>query len=203
MTKDSRTPNLFIVGAPKCGTTAMSSYLAGHPDIFMSEQAGLKEPNFFCNDLWFSHQRHITTTWSEYLNLFALAPACVKYIGEATPLYLGSRVAIKNILENCPSPRFVVMLRNPVELVVSLHNQYVKAGLENVNFERAWNLQEKRLKGSSLPPGVDQGEYLNYANRAKIGEQLKRLYETVDREAVHCIFFDDFKRNPGRLIGIC
>ncbi|MGH8275022.1 MAG: sulfotransferase, partial [Gammaproteobacteria bacterium] len=32
-----RSPNLFIVGAPKCGTTAMSHYLAGHTRIFMSE----------------------------------------------------------------------------------------------------------------------------------------------------------------------
>jgi len=30
-------PNLFIVGAPKCGTTAWVEYLRTHPDIFFPE----------------------------------------------------------------------------------------------------------------------------------------------------------------------
>ena len=41
-------PNLFIVGAPKCGTSSMYDYLAQHPDIYMSER---KEPRFFGSDL--------------------------------------------------------------------------------------------------------------------------------------------------------
>ncbi|MBI3756314.1 MAG: sulfotransferase, partial [Deltaproteobacteria bacterium] len=35
-------PNFFIVGAPKCGTTAMYEYLKQHPEIFMPEDE--KEP---------------------------------------------------------------------------------------------------------------------------------------------------------------
>jgi hypothetical protein len=31
----SAKPNFFIVGAPKCGTTALYEYLRGHPSIFM------------------------------------------------------------------------------------------------------------------------------------------------------------------------
>jgi hypothetical protein len=38
----ARLPNLFIIGAAKCGTTAMSHWLAAHPRIYMSEQAGVK-----------------------------------------------------------------------------------------------------------------------------------------------------------------
>jgi hypothetical protein len=40
-------PNLFIVGAPKCGTTSLHYWLSQHPEIFMSEP---KEPKFFCTD---------------------------------------------------------------------------------------------------------------------------------------------------------
>ena len=29
-------PNFFIVGAPKCATTAMDSYLAAHPEIMLA-----------------------------------------------------------------------------------------------------------------------------------------------------------------------
>jgi hypothetical protein len=37
----ARKPNFFIVGAPKCGTTALSEYLRSHPDVFFSSP---KEP---------------------------------------------------------------------------------------------------------------------------------------------------------------
>ena len=43
-------PDFFIVGAPKCGTTAMAEYLAGHPDIYMAR----KELHFFGTDLEFA-----------------------------------------------------------------------------------------------------------------------------------------------------
>ena len=37
-------PNLFIVGAAKCGTTSLHQYLSNHSNIFMSTP---KELNFF------------------------------------------------------------------------------------------------------------------------------------------------------------
>ena len=44
----TRTPDLFIVGAPKSGTTSLYEYLKGHPDVFMSV---VKEPCYFSRDL--------------------------------------------------------------------------------------------------------------------------------------------------------
>src|SRR3954452_11245731 len=44
----TRTPDLFIVGAPKSGTTSLYEYLKGHPDVFMSV---VKEPCYFARDL--------------------------------------------------------------------------------------------------------------------------------------------------------
>ena len=41
-------PNLFIVGAPKSGTSALYRFLKQHPDIFMPKY---KEPHFFSKDL--------------------------------------------------------------------------------------------------------------------------------------------------------
>ena len=32
-------PDFFIVGAPKCGTTSLDTYLAEHPQIFMGRIA--------------------------------------------------------------------------------------------------------------------------------------------------------------------
>ena len=40
-------PNLFVIGAPKCGTTSLHRYLDQHPRISMS---AVKEPKFFLTD---------------------------------------------------------------------------------------------------------------------------------------------------------
>jgi len=40
-------PNFFIIGAPKCGTTALYEYLRRHRRVFLPES---KEPNYFATD---------------------------------------------------------------------------------------------------------------------------------------------------------
>lgn len=58
-------PDFFIVGAPKCGTTAMADYLAAHPDIYMAR----KEMHFFGLDLRFGPQffrRNLTAYLAEF-----------------------------------------------------------------------------------------------------------------------------------------
>ena len=43
-----RKPDFFIVGAPKCGTTALDVFLGKHPEIFMARR---KESHFFATDM--------------------------------------------------------------------------------------------------------------------------------------------------------
>ena len=64
-----RLPDFFIVGAPKCGTSALASYLRGHPQIFMSP---VKEPNYFCFD---APGLRVIDRLEAYGRLFARAPA--------------------------------------------------------------------------------------------------------------------------------
>jgi hypothetical protein len=42
-----RTPNLFIIGAMKSGTTTLHEYLDSHPEIAMSR---IKEPGYFVEE---------------------------------------------------------------------------------------------------------------------------------------------------------
>jgi hypothetical protein len=63
----SRKPDFFIVGAPKCGTTALFRYLAAHPAVFMPAS---KEPNYFCTDLPMDGR---VATLNEYEALFSSA----------------------------------------------------------------------------------------------------------------------------------
>jgi hypothetical protein len=78
-------PDFFIVGAPRCGTTAMFAYLRAHPQIFMPNY---KEPHFFGSDV--SHPRRFSM--EEYIALFAEAEE-TRRAGEASVLYLFSQKA--------------------------------------------------------------------------------------------------------------
>ncbi|ADE13800.1 hypothetical protein Nhal_0617 [Nitrosococcus halophilus Nc 4] len=196
MQKKVRIPNLFIIGAPKCGTTALSHYLAGHPMIFMAEQSGTKEPDFFDKDLALSHIPQKIRDWESYLGLFVSAPENVIYMGDASPLYLYSKSAVPEILDNCEQPRFIISLRNPIELAQSLHNQHVKNGTEIFDFEQAWYLQDKRKQGKYLPCEFTDGDLLQYGEVAKLGRQIQRLFQLVPRELVHVILYDDFSSRP-------
>lgn len=208
MKVDKRSPNLFLVGAPKCGTTSLSSYLADHPDIFMSEEAPghisrngvpyLKEPGFYAADHsdLFSQRRVFDK--DEYLNIFTYAKPGVTWLGEATVNYLSSKMAVPEIINDTPDARFVVCIRNPVDLAQSLHSHRVKSGTENIlEFEEAWYAQNERLKGQKLPPGSEKRpEAYQYSEMAKIGSQLSRLLTHVAREKVHIVIMDDMKRDP-------
>ena len=123
-------PNFFIVGAPKCGTTALHAYLDAHPEIFMSHY---KEPRFFGSDL---RQRRRPTK-SQYFSCFARARN-EKRVGEASVLYLYSKCAAAEIKEFCPEARIIIMLRDPVEMLHSKHSQSIFSGNEVINdFEEA------------------------------------------------------------------
>lgn len=184
-------PNFFILGAPKCGTTALSEYLRQHPEVLFSRP---KEPNFFNDD--FSH-RDITSL-QHYVNCFAHGDGTPKKaVGEGSVFYLYSRTAVPNVLEHCPRARFIVMLRDPVEAAYSFHWQALYSNQECLDsFEMAWNAQARRANGKDLPPHNRVREVLHYGPFFSYGEQLDRLFQKVPRERVLIILYDDFKSDP-------
>lgn len=195
-----RWPNLFLIGAPKCGTTAMSHYLASHPQIYMSEEAGMKEPHFFNADHSKAHDQYwdFGRTEGEYLSLFNGAPKTVEYMGDASVFYLYSKVAVPEIIKKNKNSKLVAMVRNPVHLAVSLFNQNYKNNQENVkSFEDAWYLQRERAIGVfPVPKFWNDRRLLLYGEIAKTGEQLARVLDVVDREQLHVIVYDDFSVDP-------
>jgi Sulfotransferase domain len=189
-----RRPNLFMIGGPKCGTTSFQEYLAGHPQIFMSEP---KEPCYFDKDIPFPSSPRND---AEYMRCFAGAGERHVVIGEASTNYLYSKVAVTNILAFNPVARFIVMLRNPIDMAASLHSEAVKTLTEDVcDFRAAWALQEQRRMGQCLPRFTYQKDFTLYGDFCRLGEQLQRLFRLVDREHVHVILFDDLKKHPRRV----
>ena len=183
-----RKPNFFIIGAPKCGTTSMSAWLAGHPQIFMSP---MKEPHFFNSD-----DRQAIRTLDEYDSLFYRATEEHIAIGEASVWYLSSAEAVRAILRYQPEAKFIVMLRNPLEMAPALHGEMLLSGLEyEQSFSTAWNLQEERRQGRRVRGSWARRRFL-YGEICSLGVQLQRLYATVSFHSVLTIVLDDIRADP-------
>ncbi|MCH6588336.1 MAG: sulfotransferase, partial [Proteobacteria bacterium] len=91
-------PDFFIVGAPRCGTTAMYHYLEAHPEIFMSEE---KEPHYFSSIETSSIHPRVIRDKKKYLALFKKANNA-KAIGEASTSYLWDPESAKLIHNTVP-----------------------------------------------------------------------------------------------------
>ncbi len=185
-------PNFFIVGAPKCGTTAMNDYLNQHPEIFMAP----KEIHYFGKDL----KTKMKISETEYLKKFQNT-GNKKIIGEASVWYLFSKTAAEEINKFSPAAKILIMLRNPVELIYSLHSQHLYDGNEDVpDFEKALSLDEERKGGLNLAYSVDFFETPTYKDSVLFFEQVKRYLAVFNKENVHIILYEDFKADPKKIV---
>ena len=205
-----RKPDFFIVGAPKCGTSAMNYYLMQHPEVFIGRKGGrstrredhmkyldlsiheVKEFHFFGSDLNFRSPR---ISEEEYLSYFSGATS-EKRVGEASVWYLYSKRAAAEIREFSPHADIVIMLRNPVDMMYSQYSQMVYRGYENLfSFEDALDAEEERKRGINIPDTVPLIENLLYREIVQYAQQVQRYLDVFTREKVHIIIFDDFRRD--------
>ena len=190
-------PNLFIVGAPKSGTSALYRFLKQHPDIFMPKY---KEPHFFSKDLqkesdiFHGFLKHYPfRSEDQYLSLFSGAKD-EKIIGDASTHALFSNVAAKEIYNFNPESKIIIMLREPIEYLYSLHSQLYKHLDENVDdFKKALQLEKFRKNGEGIPKTAEFPSKLHYSDWAKFDVQLSRYLKIFNKNKIKIIIFDDFK----------
>ena len=188
-----RKPDFIIVGAPKCGTTSMYHYLCQHDQIFMPDY---KEPHYFGKDLKKRSDEFIDNE-DEYLNLFKDAKPDQK-IGEASTFYLYSKSAPMEIKEYNPDAKIIIMLRNPIDFLHSLHSQFLFSGNEDEpDFEIAMDLEEERMKGNKLPENIDMIDKIYYLEHVRrIPDRVNSYLDIFGNENVIIIILDDLRKNP-------
>ena len=193
---NSKKINFFILGAPKCGTTSMYHWLRQHSEIYFPE---IKETHFFSTDL--HPNKRSVKKMEDYQVLYSDANNNHKVLGDASVFYLYSEEAVPNILEYNSEAKFLVMLRNPVEMVVSLHAQYLHTGNEIYeDFEKAWSLKDERINGVGTTKITEDPQLLNYGKVCSVGSQVERLLKKVEREKVKFILLDDLKKEPEKVL---
>ncbi len=178
-------PDFFIVGAPKCGTTALCTYLRQHPDIFIPD---LKDINFFCPDL---NIHVLTATEPDYLSLFSSAVG-KKRVGEASVWYLYSPQAAAAIKAFNPDSRIIIMLRQPVDMLYALHSQRIFNGTETITaFETALNQRSpRRSRYAGLLFSDPPSEPFNL-NVGRYTQPVARYLDVFGTDRVKVIWYDD------------
>lgn len=187
--------DFFIVGAPKCGTTAMASYLAEHSSIGFACD---KEPHYFASDLP-GHQNQLgLNDLDDYHKLFTDSDADLW--GEGSVFYLTSKDAIPSISSYNPNAQYIVFFRDPVEAIASFHSQLIRSMQESeLCLSEAWAAQNERLAGKRIPSNCLDSCLLQYRQVYAYGSQLKRLLSYVNPDHVHIVWYDDMRRDIAKV----
>jgi len=186
----------FIVGAPRCGTTSLSTYLKGHPEVGFSR---VKEPHFFVqhdlSSLPTDELRKVVR--DQYLARYFAGREAFPLMAEGSVTYLYAPERLEPILRLWPEAKFIISLRSPLQMIPSLHQRLLHNGDETErDFRRAWKLVPERRAGRSLPSRTADRRWLDYWEIGLLGKYVERFLEVIPRERVFISIFDDFAQDP-------
>ncbi len=194
-------PNFLIIGAARCGTTALANMLAQHPEVFFSTP---KEPHFMAlagsrpsfagpGDEGMINQVAITKP-AAYARLFAKA-GNARRVGEGSvsTLYYHQR-SIKNIQRHAPDAKLIVILRNPIQRAFSSFLYMTARGFEPcADFRQALDDEPRRVAGN-------WHHIWHYTQMGLYHDQLVRFLEAFGAARVHVVLFDDLDARPNEVV---
>jgi hypothetical protein len=194
-------PNFFLVGAPKCGTTTLYELFRQHPDIFMPHSDSKesywlhKEPFYFCPDLEMKDYVSIKDR-DQYFGLFQDA-GDAKRVGDASAWYLYSKEAPKLIHDFNLDSRIIITIRNPVDWMRSWHHNCLTDADEDIaDFGKALRAESDRAAGKRIPRMGSYPRCLRYRHASRFSEQIQRYFDQFGRDNVKVIFMEDIPTRP-------
>ena len=179
-----RGPDFFIIGQARSGTNSLQFQLEQHPDIFISNET----------KSMFGIETEIKSK-KDYLAQFMNIKQ--KIIGERNKDYLywePSALKIKNFNTNA---KIIMILRNPVDLIYSLHGAALSRRIdENISdLKKALDAEEKRKIEQKENPNK-YNPFIFYRDVARYSKQVSRYIELFPRKNILVISFEEFIKNP-------
>ncbi len=197
---ESCRPNFFLIGAAKCGTTSVASYLDQHPEVFVSKP---KEPNFFSFEpdskpmctgpddperLYELLLKYSVTSPAAYAALFENAKG-KRAIGEASVRYLYESHTSARIAQYAPDAKLIVLLRDPVDRLHSHYHMNVRQHIEPLSLADAIDAEDQRVQQG-------WGWDWHYRRVGFYAVQLQEFYEHFDRSQVLVLFHAQLQQDP-------
>lgn len=182
-------PNFFIVGQTRSGTTTLYHHLRQHPEVFIVHTGSGFTPQFF-------GMFPTVKTEEEYLKIYSDVKN-EKVIGEKNTDTLIDLESAKQIHQLYPDAKIIINLRNPIDVMLSVHNLMVNAAaVEKItDFEEALDAEKTRTVEELKNPGT-YNPFLFYRKIARYVDQVQKYVDIFGLKKIHIQIFDDFKKDP-------
>lgn len=194
-------PNLFLIGAPKAGTSALADSLARHPSVYCWK----KEPRFFDAGVFFDDpDLYPIPTIEKYLENYDNPDAeNAEYRLDASVFNMYSGDSISRILEVSPDAKMLIILRDPVDATKSMFMQrlkYVREDMREVSedFCECWNALQERSRGGGFPRGCKTTILFRYDVLYHYERTVPKIAELVGRDNLRILRYEDYKEAPDK-----
>jgi len=186
------TPNLFLAGFPKAGTTGLYYYLDAHPDVYCNPY--IKEPRFFSSSYFNKKDRrfcrNIIMDEAKYLRLFRDSNDR-KYIADGSVYYTHFRGIASRIRDFSPDAKVILCIRNPVDRFRSHCMMEIKE-----------TGRDDSYRGFIDRPELESG--VNILKAGMYAPAINEYYDVFGRDRVYIAVFDDLLDDIGGYYkGIC
>jgi hypothetical protein len=139
------------------------------------------------------------TVGRDYVERFFPNRSGASVLAEGSVSYLYMPERLEPVLRLWPKAKFIICLRNPLEMVPSLHQRHFVNGDETVReFERAWSLVAERREGRSVPRSCLEPRFLDYWESGALGKHATNFVKAVGRERCLFVLFEDLQVDPRR-----
>jgi len=172
-------PSFFVVGAQKAGTTSLHDWLIQQPDVGLPQ---IKETHFFAYDDRYANG------YDWYASQFNRPPGLNTVYGEIDPEYMFFKVTASRIREHICRPRFIFLLRNPLERAYSQYLMSVERGHEHLSFVEAISQERRRLSGED---NLHAMKHHSYLSRSLYAPQIRHFKSTFPESEFLFVKFED------------
>lgn len=199
---NTRKVNLFIIGQPKAGTTAIYDYMALHPQIFVPKQKQLYHFATDHNKERASknkynkgyYRNYFNYSFNSYLKHFNFNKTFLYYT-DITPDYFYSQDAARNIFNYNPKAKVILLLREPLSFLKSFHNQLINSGCEfEKDFYTALLLEKVRKQNNIVFNSSCPQLYYYYSELINYLRFIRPYYDLFNNN-FKIIIYEDFKTN--------
>lgn len=183
--------NLLVPGFAKSGTSSLHQYLDLHPEVCMSSR---KEPHYF--SLPESYGRGVA--W--YESLFDHADPRARVFGESSTSYSTWEPALVRIRQQLGHPKMILILRDPLDRLLSHYRWMYAIGLENLSLSKALKAE------SRMRYDVDfhrRGCYPWYFKKSQYSYYVPLIQFLFGRDNLLLIRTEDLAQDPRRVLDVC
>lgn len=179
-------PNLFLLGAAKCGTSSLHYILGQHPDIHAC--CG-KEPTFF------NWPFQVVRNPLEYFRLF---DSPKRYRLDSSGAYLSNRETAPVLRSVFPSARFIISVRDPKARAYSLYREMRRLGHERLpTFVDALRAEAGRSISREFVATsvVEFWDYM-YCRSSQYDKLIGWYFELFDPAQFHILSLAELAKDP-------